>query len=1136
MENCLKKLVLEAEATNFWDPEKGGWGPVGPSGRKPCARRARLEANGCILATAGRSKNQFRSKESSSENSHPLIRGNVLCHLNSKRETTGFFSQQIRRFAVKAQWMRFLYSFFAVLVAGSLAMGQSTTATILGTIRDQTGAVLPGVSVQVINQETGRIRNTVTDARGRYRVPALELGSYTVQSSISGFRTLSRSGIVLTVGSEAVVDLAMEVGQVAESVTVTGEAPLVETTNAQVSGLVGERQIRDLPLNGRSYDQLAFLQPGVVRYTSFSPATSTRVFNGAGTKMSVSGTPTDFNSFLLDGTDLHDTANFTPGSVGGNNLGVDSIQEFRVLTQNYSAEYGRSGGGIISAATRAGTNSLRGGVFEFLRNNAVDARQFFDQGDAPPFRRNQFGAFAGGPIIRDRTFFFANYEGLRERLALTRISTVPTPDARRGILPNQTVTVNPVVQPYLDLLQQPNGKNFGDGTAEFLWTYSQPTREDFGSLRIDHQFSDRFFLFGRLTVQDAEMIVPRSFPMFYEAGRSRNVFTTLEQKAIISAQTLNVARFAFNRTQGADDGGLTTISNYDALTFVPGHRWNIRFTQGTGAGGGALTEIGSQASQPTRFPQNIYQISDDVYLNRGLHAMKLGVNLERIQNNMYENTQDGSHSFSDLPRFLLGRPNQFTVNSLDSVNGFGYRQWLLGVYFQDDLRLRPSLTLNFGLRYEIITVPTEVHGWVSNIRNVRTDTAPTIGEAPYNNPSLGNWAPRVGFAWSPFADKRTAVRGGVGIYHNQWMGKLAVTAPESAFKKQVNLQNPLFPMPSLDNLPAGSISYLTVDPDVLTPTVYQYNLTVERQFLTDFVFTAGYVGHHGLHWLRAIEANPNVAQYLPNGTPFFPTPSVRVNRNFGGVEQIGTDAISNYHALQLRLAKNYAHRVQLAANYTFSKGINDGSMWRSAQTLSTATGTHIPDQRSSDRSLSPYHQSSVFTFNTNVRFPGDSLTGWTGALGKGWEANSILTATTGLPFSVAIPFNNSSNGDRQAPDRPNLVAGRSNNPIVGKVERWFDPTAFSLPTRGTYGNLGRDTVIAPGIIGLDFSLVKNFQFTERNTLAFRAEFFNILNHANFGLPNRFAFTSSGAIAGNAGRIQSLNTSARQIQFGLRYSF
>ena len=1032
--------------------------------------------------------------------------------------------------------MRKLLATLVLFVIGvSLAMAQGTTATILGTVRDQTGAVLPGVNVQVSNLETGRVRNVATDAGGRYRVPALELGSYSVQGSLAGFRTFSKSGVVLTIGSEVVVDLAMEVGQIAESVTVTGETPLVETTNAQISGLVGDKQIRDLPLNGRSYDQLAFLQPGVIRFTPFSPSTSTRVFNGAGTKMSISGTPGDFNSFLLDGTDLHDNANFTPGSVGGNNLGVDSIQEFRVLTQNYSAEYGRTGGGVISSVTRAGTNSLHGGAFEFLRNNILDARQFFDQGGTKPFRRNQFGGFAGGPILRDRTFFFANYEGLRERLALTHISTVPDAKAHGGNLPTANVPVAPAVRPYLDAMQLPNGRDFGDGSAEFVWDYSQPTREDFGTARIDHQFSEHNFFFGRLTIHDAQLIVPRFFPQFYEIGKSRNIFTTLEQKTILSPQSLNVVRFAFNRTNGADDGGLSTLPNYAALAFVPGRRWNIRFTQGTASGGGAITEFGSQASQPTKFPQNIFQYTDDVYINRSRHAMRMGANLERLQNNDFENTQDGTYSFPDLTRFLQGAANQFTVNTLDSKNGFAYRQWLAGFYFQDDLRAKDTLTFNLGLRYEFITVPTEVHGWLSTIRDLRTALGPTLGEPPMDNPSLLNFAPRFGFAWTPWGKKGLAVRGGIGIYHNQWMGKLAGTPPESAFKKQVNLNNPPFPNSGFQNAPPAAISYLTADPKAKTPTVNQFNLTVERQFASALVISAAYVGHHGYHWLRAIEGNPNIQRFLPNGTPFFTGPP-RVNPNFGASERILTDAVSNYHALQVRVAKNYSHRIQFQANYTFSKGINDGTQWRSAQTLSSPTSSLIGDNRSADRSLSIYNQTNVFRFNMNYHFPGESLKGPISWVAIGWEANGILTSTSGLPLTVGVPFNQSLNGDNQNPDRPNLVPGRSQNPILGKVDRWYDPTAFSLPARGFYGNLGRATVIAPGISTFDFSLVKNFHVSEENTLTFRAEFFNLFNHANFGLPNRFALTSTGAIAGNAGTIQDLTTPSRQIQFGLRYTF
>ena len=484
-----------------------------------------------------------------------------------------------------------------------------------------------------------------------------------------------------------------------------------------------------------------------------------------------------------------------------------------------------------------------------------------------------------------------------------------------------------------------------------------------------------------------------------------------------------------------------------------------------------------------------------------------------------------------------GSRNCFKAQLLGSANGFGYRQWLAGLYIQDDLRVRDTLTLNLGLRYEFVTVPTEVHGWLSSIRNIRTDTGPTIGQPPYNNPSLLNFEPRFGFAWTPWGKKGTVLRGGFGFYQNQWMGKVAGTPPQSAFKKQVIIPNPPFPNPGsrFYNASSGTISYLTVDPNIKTPTVNQFNLTLERQLFSNFVVSVGYAGHHGFHFLRAIEGNTNVPSYLPDGTPFY-TGGPRVNPNFASAERLFTDSVSNYHSLQLRVTKAFSHSFQFQANYTFSKGINDGSQWRSAQTLNTATASLIPHDRSADRGISPYNQGKAFGANVTYRLPGESLSGWKAAVARGWEMNGIISASSGLPFSVAIPFNQSQNGDSQTPDRPNLAPGRSNNPIIGSVNKWYDPTAFSLPARGFYGNLGRDTLQGPGIATFDFSLVKNFDVGESNRLIFRAELFNLLNHPNFGLPNRYAFTSTGVIAGNAVVITSLTTPSRQIQFGLRYTF
>src|SRR5881628_2844931 len=391
-------------------------------------------------------------------------RGSSSDFVGQRRNQIGEIMIQCRAFVVACSLLLF--------TAGGL-YSQAPTATISGIVRDQTGAVLPGVSIQVVNRETGSVRMAMTDEAGRYRVPALEAGTYAIEGTLTGFRKVVKEGVAMTVGSQAVVDLTTEVGQLSENLAVTADVPLVQTASAELSGLVGDKEIRDLPLNGRSYEALAFLQPGVSNFTNSSTGTTAPVANGAGAKMSVAGTPGDYQSFLMDGTDIHDHAGFTPGSVAGNNLGVDAILEFRVLTQNYSAEYGRTAGGVVSAVTRSGTNSIHGSVFEFFRNNALDAREFFDQGGTKPFHRNQFGAAAGGPIRRDKTFFFANYEGLRQNRTQTLPRTILSTAGRQGLLAGRTVQVSGLIKPYLDLLPAPNGRDFSDGTAEFLWV--EPT-------------------------------------------------------------------------------------------------------------------------------------------------------------------------------------------------------------------------------------------------------------------------------------------------------------------------------------------------------------------------------------------------------------------------------------------------------------------------------------------------------------------------------------------------------------------------------------------------------------------------------------------------------------------------------------
>lgn len=1038
------------------------------------------------------------------------------------------------------RWMRAILS--VILTIGGSAgttLAQGSAATISGMIRDQSGAVLPGAAIQVANQQTGRVRNVVTDTEGRYRVPALEVGTYDVQASLAGFKTALQKGVVLTVASEAVVDLALEVGQVAESLTVTAEVPAVQTTSAQLSGLVGDKEIRDLPLNGRSFEQLALLQPGVVLFTNQSQTITGRVQHGAGGKLAMGGTSSFFTSYLLDGAQIYDHTSVSLGSTAGDNLGVDGILEFRVLTHNYSAEYGRTAGGVVSAVTRSGTNQFHGSAFEFLRNNALDAREFFDPEGTNPFRRNQYGATLGGPIVRDRTFFFGNYEALRSRKTDTNVSTIPTAAAREGILPGpsgpRNVVVAPAIKPYLNLWPLPNGRVFPDGSAQLFWTFKEPTDEDYFMVRIDHQFSDRHFLTGRLTFNNAEGRTPQSSPGFFAVAPSRQILTLLEQKTIFTPQLLNVFRIAFNRTNASIEGG-SDVPNNRELGFIPGRVWQLRFNAGGGSGVGVLSDLGNANQVPLRYPQNVFEYADDLDYQKGRHSVRIGFDLERIQLNATINGTQSAYQFQDLESLLVARPRQFQAQSLDSISNFGVRQWLAGFYVQDNLRTNDRLNLNLGLRYEIISVPDEVNGRRANIRDLLNDSQPTPGPL-FENPSLRNFGPRFGFAWIPMRGGKSVVRGGFGIYHNQIMGRAYWQIARTGFQYNTQINNPPFPTVDLSNVPPGSANFFAYEQQTHTPTVYHYNLTVEQQLPGSLVLALGYAGSHGLHWFRMSEGNTRIPSFLPDGTPFYNPQGPRRNPRLGSLNFVSNDAAALYNSLQLQVTKQLSHGLRLQGSYTWSKALAEDTVYDAGVTSNAPPISMIPCDHRADRGYANYDQRHVFSFNYTYQFPGNSLHGLAAAFAKGWEMNGIARATSGLPLTVGMTVNQSGDGAiSQIPDRPNLRAGASNNPVRGNVSQWYDPAAFEFPRPGFYGNLGRNTVIGPGVATFDLSLVKNFQLAERHTLVFRSEFFNLFNHANFGLPNRFVFAAGGAVVGNAGAIQTLTTSSRQIQFGLRYTF
>ena len=1073
----------------------------------------------------------------------------------------------------KSRWLAG-QAWVLVFVAGWLFSSSAfaQTGSITGVVRDESNAVIPGANVTVTNVETGVSRSSVTDTGGRYRVPTLIPGQYEVRASVEGFETSVRTGIQLTVGAELAIPMELRIGQVTQTTVVTAEAPLVETVRGTISGLVDDRAIRDLPLNGRSFDQLIALESSapIMRLSRKASVA------GRGTTYSVSGSRGQDNRYFVDGIELTQVGYQTnlPGGAMGNNMGVEAIREFSVITSSAGAEYGKKAGGAISVVSRSGTNTWHGSAFGFHRNDNLDANEFFlNKGNQPKpeFRRNQFGGSLGGPIATDRSFLFGSFEGLREGLGLSVNRTVPDENARRGLLPDLgTGCVNPNtgnpfsgctirpdglldfgpdprIVPFFEAWPLPNSTNNGDGTAEAIFSPTDVGNQDYWNARFDHTLSDQDSLFVSYLFSRSKRAA-NSDEIYWANATDSNIMLLTLQETRATARTVNTFKVAYSRSN-LNSATNPTRELPENVRFHPGAEGlgALTFRLGTTTGvGGAISDVGT--GRPIRnFTLNHFTFADDLFYQAGAHSFKIGGQLQRIQNHIWvPNELFGTMQFTDMVSLLTATPINFVIGN---PGGGGdptkaYRQWYTSFYFLDDYSVTPTLMLNLGLRWEFMTPPTEASG--DRISNWRTqvidgfsvvNTDPTVG-APYYESRKNNFAPRLGFAWDVFGDGNTSLRGGWGIYYNQIETEYKAIGIQNApfFGTQV-IPNPPFP----NGLAEGATgtnrvgSYNGLQYNLDTPTKMQWNLNIQRQITPNTAVTVGYVGSQAYHLTRRLDANTaRPTQILANGVQYWAADRKRLNPDLGPGTMYFSDATGSYQSLDLSVTQRFSRGLRYKVAFTWAKNIDSASATTSVWAIGNPNVTMQPDQLHLDRSLSSFHVGKNLVTNFTYDLPWVNSAGpaqWFG----GWQLGSIMTFSDGMPVTILTGFSRSRNLNNRAADRPNLVSG-SKNPVLGGPDLYFDPSGFDLPPAGFHGNLGRNTLISPGFANVDFTLAKIIPIREGMDLNFRAEFFNFFNRANFGAPQNQIFTRSGGRRGNAGRVSVTTTTARQVQFGLKLVF
>ena len=937
-----------------------------------------------------------------------------------------------------------------------------------GLITDHDGLPVAGVKVQALNVGVNVSFLAETNRRGRYRFPTLPAGTYKVTATKGGFHQAVKPDVELHVSDVISLNFSLQVGSDSQSVTVEGGAPLVGTTSGSIGGLVSGKQIEDLPLNGRNYIDLSLLQAGV---TNSPNSTGTNGFGGmTGTVYSSNGAPVISNNFLLDGTQIANQSNWGTASFAGTTLGLDGIQEFKVLTDTYDASYGMSMGSQMVMISKGGSDQYHGDVFEYLRNSAFNARNYFDGPEIPKLEKNNFGASFGGPLRKDRTFFYAVYEGLQENLGFTANDLVPAAGCHGaagaaiteaacptlGLAPGDSVTIaNANISAMLSLYPNPN-----NGANSYLFGPSTKVGVNHGQIRFDQSFSSSDSFFARYTVDSANIdsasnqgtpiTSGTAFPQFRGGGYDLDQFITLSETHAITPSISNSARLAFSRTNFGSYPIYVGSLPAGIEPFLTGHPFGFfSITNLATVGAGRL--VGPPNSLHL---QNIYSFGDDLYYQQGKHNLRFGTLLNWFNEALTVPVNaSGSASYASFANFLKGIPLTYGGPlSGSDVNRY-FRFNTLGFYAQDDFRITSRLAVNMGLRYEFMTTPREARGKEYAIRNLTTDStvlpggelAAWIPGPVMQNGTYWNISPRFGFAWDVFGDGRTALRGGAGIYYDVGnLGGAFVNEADGSYPAILyTATNPTnavvtFPItpPTVDSILGSNHanSAVTVYYGAGQPYNVQYNLVVQRQFARNVAISVAYVGSRGVHLWQQLEGNPTIptavvsgVQYWSNSVPFCQIgtiPTCRINPNFGSVNTNNTVGISHYDSMQVVVTKRLSGGLEAHAAYTYGHSLDTPIGQLVAADCAGAPGM---DTGVSSNTAAYDYGPSCFDVRHNLRmsllyyFPNLVSNGLVSKLVNGWWTGNIVSLQTGLPFTPILATNRSNSGNLSTmPDRVDI--------------------------------------------------------------------------------------------------------------------